>query len=150
MWLPYASTCTWSSSAEEARPVRRPPSSCLSEPTAPCMRRLRSFMSNVAAAMVSSAIRGSFVCMVAAPSADRGEVTLAAQDSLDRAGQSDRKNNDRHTVLSSKRERGGIHDFQVAVERFLVAEMLVALGARIAFGIRSIDPVDVGRLEHRI
>jgi hypothetical protein len=28
-------------------------------------------------------------------------------------------------------------------ERFLVVEMLVALGARIAFGIRSIDPVDV-------
>ena len=107
-------------------------------------------MSNVAAAMVSSAIRGSFVCMVPAPSADRGEVTLAAQDSLDRAGLSDRKNNDRHAVLSSKRERGGIHDFQVAVERFLVVEMLVALGARVAFGVRSIDAIDIGRLEDRI
>ena len=32
-------------------------SSCLSEAIAPCMRRLRSFMSNVAVAMVSSAIR---------------------------------------------------------------------------------------------
>src|ERR1700720_3888534 len=84
------------------------------------------------------------------PSADRGEVTLAAQDGLDRTGLPDRKNNDRHTVLPGKREGRRIHDFQFAVERFLVVEMIVTLGARIALGIRSIDPVDVGRLENRI
>ena len=40
--------------ADEARPVRRPPSSCLSEAIAPCMRRLMSLMSYVAVAMVPS------------------------------------------------------------------------------------------------
>src|ERR1700744_4925411 len=86
--------------------------------------------------------RSRFV--VRASSADRGEMTLAAQDGLDRTALPDRKNDDRHTVLPGKRERRCIHDFEVAVERLLVVEMLVALGARVALGVRRIDAVDVG------
>src|ERR1700727_3119699 len=85
-----------------------------------------------------------------APSADRGEVTLAAQDGFDRTALPDRKNDDRHTVLPGKRERCRIHDFKVAVERLLVVEMLVALGARVALGVRGIDAVDVRRLENGV
>ena len=40
--------------AVEARPVRSPESSCLSAAIAPCMRRFRSFISNVVVAMVAS------------------------------------------------------------------------------------------------
>src|SRR5271154_4796007 len=84
------------------------------------------------------------------PSADRGEVPLPAQNGLDRAMLPDRKNDDRHTVLPSKRECRGIHDFQVSVERLLMVETLVSLRIRIALGIGSIDAIDVGRLEHGV
>src|SRR6516162_10551761 len=89
-----------------------------------------------------------FLLWCLTPSADRGEVTLAAQDGLNRTGLPDREDNDRHTVLPGKREGRRIHDFQVAVERFLVVKMVVALGGRIALGIRGIDAVDIGRLEN--
>src|ERR1700733_14891546 len=84
------------------------------------------------------------------PSADSGEVTLPAQDSLDRAVLADRENDDRHPVLAGKRERRAIHDLQVAVERLLMVEALVALGLRLALRIGGINPVDVGRLEHGV
>ena len=76
---------------------------------------------------MSSAIWGP-AYMVPVPAADRGEMTLAAQDGLDRTGVPDRKNNDRHTVLSSKRERRRVHDFQVAVKRFLVIKPVDQIG----------------------
>src|SRR5947208_6639495 len=82
--------------------------------------------------------------------ADRGEVPLAAQDRFDGAVFPDRKDDDRHPVLPSKRERRRIHDLQVSIQRLLMIEAFVALRRRIPFGISSIDAIDIGRLEDRI
>ena len=63
----------------------------------------------------------------AEPLADGGDVPLAAQDRLDRAAFPDRKHDDRHPVFPGKREGRRIHDLQVAIERLLVVEAVVAL-----------------------
>src|SRR6476661_11230799 len=74
--------------------------------------------------------------------ADGGEVPLAAQDRFDGAVFPDRKDDDRHPVLPSKRERRRIHDLQVSIQCLLVIEPLEALRRRIPFWISSIDAVD--------
>ena len=54
MWRAIGSTCTGSSIEAEARPVRKPPSSCLSDWVAPCMRRFNSLMSKLPVGMTLS------------------------------------------------------------------------------------------------
>src|SRR6478752_6293808 len=99
-----------STSVVEARPVRSPPSSCLSEASAPCMRRLRSFMSKESAAMASSAI-SLLSALPVEPHpvgqalADGGEMAFPAQHGLDCPPRADREHDDRHTVFPGKRER---------------------------------------------
>src|SRR5215470_11203697 len=125
MWLPYASTCTGSSRLADARPVRRPPSSCFKDCKAPCMRRLSSFMSCVAAAMAmplesrlvercSSALSDQLEQQQSADGPlriDDGRAPLSLQDRLNRSLGMDREHDDRHMVFLGKREGGGVHDF---------------------------------------
>src|SRR5262247_1414429 len=123
MWVPYASTCTGSSRLADARPVRSPPNSCFSSWIAPCMRRLSSLMSCVGFAMASpsnSLADAPLVCRRACCNcliADGGGAPFAAQHRRDRSFFADREHDDRHTVFLGKREGGGIHHFQVALDR---------------------------------
>ena len=82
--------------------------------------------------------------------ADNRGMTLTAQYLLDRSRLADRKHNDRHTVFAGKREGRGIHHFEVLLDGFLMAQALIALGGRVAFGVGAIDAVDIGGLEHRV
>src|ERR1700691_6329847 len=144
-----AFSTAWSRDRPPTATLGRPESSCLSDVIAPCMRRLRSFMSTVVATAPSPGFSGPFPVRYPVL-ADSGEVTLATQDGLERTGLADRKNDDRHVVLPGKRERRRIHDFQVAIERFLVGEPIIAFRRRIPLGIGGIGSVHVGRLEHGI
>src|SRR5215475_12568826 len=149
MWVPYASTCTGSSRPSDALPVRSPPSSCLSNWIAPCMRRLSSLMSCVGFAMASLehwSIRRA--CAGTGSIADDGGAPFPAQHRSDRSFFADREHDDRHPVLPSKREGGTIHYFQIALERLLMRQAIVALGIAILLRIGAVDTVDVGGLEH--
>src|SRR5262245_36918947 len=160
MWVPYASTCTGSSRPADARPVRSPPNSCFSNWIAPCMRRLSSFMSCVGLAMATLECVGALprACRLRMTAgelptvliADDGGASFSAQNRRDRSLFADREHDDRHPVFLGKREGGGIHHFQVALDRLLVGQTVVALRRLILFGIGAVHPVDVGGLEHRV
>src|SRR2546430_9035435 len=151
--FPYT-TLFRSSRLAEARPVRRPPSSCFNNWVAPCMRRLSSLMSCVGFAMAFLEQNGrSWLACCAGRGgrhsiADDGGAPFSAQHRRDRSLFADREHDDRHTVFPSKREGGAIHYFQVALERLLVSQAVVALGGSVLLGVRAIDAVDVGGFEH--
>src|SRR4051794_20397127 len=102
---------------------------------APCMRRLSSVMLCVAIAMATlrNAVRSKPLRL------DDGGVCLTAQHRLDRALFPDRKHDDRHTIFPGKREGGGVHDFQIAVERLPVSEAVGAGG--------GLSPLPSGRVD---
>src|SRR6266478_3850969 len=133
-----------SSKLGEARPVRRPPSSCLSRWIAPCMRRLSSARSWVAVAMEASRYnrggsarrRPALAAAEQVPrSPDDRRSSFAAEHRGDRTRIPDREHNDRHTGIAGKREGGGIEDFQVTIERLLVREPFETHRLRIFFRI---------------
>src|ERR1700751_152944 len=97
----------------EARPVRRPPSSCLSDWVAPCMRRFNSLMSKLCVGITLSPPENLIVetaCTrrrLAPPSArDDGAVARTTQDCADRTRLGDREYDDRQRRLAGKRECG--------------------------------------------
>src|SRR5215472_10707629 len=118
------------------------------------MRRLMSLMSCVVA-FVMALPRTSLLhfpssepepCLLgccrpgpAAGLSDDRRMPFAAQYCFDRAFLRDRKYDDRHPVFAGKRERGAIHDLQVFLERFLVAELVVTLRFRVLFGVGGIN-----------
>src|SRR5262249_9406700 len=152
-------TCTGSSRLVDARPVRRPPSSCFSSWIAPCMRRLSSLMSWVGFAMAipfkhvwsilhaRRSLAGVGESLFASI-CDGGGASLPAQHCRDRSFLPDREHDDRHTVFPGKREGGGVHDLQVAFDRLLMGQAPVAFGVFVLVGVRIVDPVDIGRFEH--
>src|SRR5262245_40019461 len=157
MWVPYASTCTGSSRLADARPVRSPPNSCFSNWIAPCMRRLSSLRSCVGFAMANLTSVGRYRKLPAgvgggfAPSiADNGGAPLPAQHCGNRSFLADREHDDRHTIFPSKREGGGIHHFQVALDRLARRQTVVAHGFLVLLRVGAIDPIDVGRFEHSL
>ena len=62
----------------------------------------------------------------------------------------DREHDDRHTVFAGKRERGRIHDLQIAVEGLLMARCVITLRLRVLLRIGAIDAVDIGGLENGV
>src|SRR5437773_5503683 len=154
MCVPYASTWTGSSRLADARPVRNPPSSCLSTWIAPCIRRLMSAMSCVAVAICASRITQ------ATPACDRGarpprspdarRASLPRKHGGDRARLADREDDDRDTVFPGKREGRGIHYLEIALDRLLVGESIESLRFRVLPRIGAVHAVDIGRLEHRL
>src|SRR5215470_6812370 len=164
MWLPYASTCTGSSRLADARPVRRPPSSCFKTCKAPCMRRLISFMSCVAAAMALP-LESRLVERSGSTSSDRWydsdqpacplrtdncRAPLPLQDRLNRSLGVDREHDDRHMIFLGKREGGSIHDFQPALERLPVGQAVITLSGVVLLGISAVNPIDVGRFQDHL
>src|SRR5262249_41071008 len=151
-----ASTCTGSSRLAEARPVRRPPSSCFNNWIAPCMRRLSSLMSCVGFAMafLEQNDRSRLTCCARGGDrhsiADDGGAPFPAQHRRDRSLFADREHDARHTIFPSRREGGAIHYFQVAFERLLMGQPVKAFGTAIVLRVGAIDAVDIGGLEHRL
>src|SRR3981081_2224289 len=76
--------------------------------------------------------------------ADGGRSPFAAQHGLDRAFRTDREHDDRYTVFAGKRKGGGVHDLQVAVDRFLVGEPLVARRLGVEFRGGGVNAADIG------
>src|SRR5882724_11846710 len=124
-----------------ARPVRRPPSSCLSDWVAPCMRRFNSLMSkpgvgitlllrNQPPASFRPAVRS------AGPSAGNNRaVAGTAQDRADRTRLGDREYDDRQRSLAGKRECGHVHHLVAAFDRLRMGQAVETLGGRVFFGI---------------
>src|SRR5688572_25745891 len=73
---------------------------------------------------------------------------LANHHALQRTLLEDAEHVDRQLLVAAERERGGVHDLQVARDRLVEADAPVALRRGIALGIRGVDAVDLGRLEH--
>src|SRR5262245_14693953 len=67
-----------------------------------------------------------FACAAACLSTDQRRAAFATQNRRDRTWHADRKHDDRHTVFPGKREGGGVHDLQIAIERVLMAEPVIA------------------------
>src|SRR6476620_8925035 len=55
---------------------------------------------------------------------------------------------DRELLVAAQRERGGVHDLEVLVDRLVEADLRVALRARVALGVGGVDAVDLGALKH--
>src|SRR5450432_2250073 len=103
-----------------ARPVRRPPSSCLSAAVAPSMRRLMSLRSKVSATITLlpdvyflSVIQSEnryplFGIMLVLPGDNRA-FALTGQNSADRSRLRDRKHDDRQRGFAGKREGRRVH-----------------------------------------
>src|SRR5437016_2953505 len=144
-----------STRAVDARPVRRPPSSCLSDATAPCILRLSSLMSCVGLAMAGpskSSARNRIVLIMATSRIyskrcflriyDRG-ATFAANHGLDGSLLPDREHNDRHPIFPGKRECGCVQDFEIALNRLLMGQAIITNGIRVFLGIGTVDAIDV-------
>src|SRR5215510_3187542 len=127
------------------------------------MRRLSSFMSWVAAAMampLESRLvkrRGTVPLMachaghqLASPlRTDNGRAPLPPQDGLYRSFAVDREHDDRHMIFLGKREGGRVHDFQPAIERLPMGQVVIALGIVVLLGVGAVNPIDVCRLQYR-
>src|SRR5580704_3529645 len=79
-----------------------------------------------------------------------GDMALAEQDGLDRGRARNREDDDRHMVLPGKREGSRVHDLEVAFDRFVVGEPIVAFGARVLLRIGAVDTIDISCLEHGV
>src|ERR1043165_4396628 len=55
---------------------------------------------------------------------------------------------DRQLLVAAQRERGGVHDLEVLVDRLVEADLRVALRARVALRVVGVHPVHLGSLEH--
>ena len=73
---------------------------------------------------------------------------MCIRDRLERARLIDRKHLDRQLLVAAQRERRGVHDFQAADDGFVEADARIARGGRILVGIRAVDAVDLGGLQH--
>src|SRR5262245_22441619 len=101
-----------------ARPVRKPPNSCLSTPTAPRMRR-------------SISLRSKRViwrpCPDLGPAViDGGRGALPFQDLRQAPLALDGKQNYRNPVVSGKGERGAVHDAQILLKNVVKGKPVVA------------------------
>src|SRR3954454_7710557 len=141
-----------SSKLADARPVRRPPSSCFNSWIAPCIRRLSSLRSWAGAGMaiLKTAAPGPNAVLVLAKysvsSCNEGEAPAALQHRGDRLLLSDREDDDRQTVLSSKREGGRVHDLETTVDRLLMCKSGIPLSVCIALWICAVHAIHIGRL----
>src|SRR5947207_13909406 len=127
-----------------ARPVRRPPNSCLSDWVAPCMRRFNSLMSKPGVGIILSPpqepaagiIRPADRCKPPTLSAgDNRAVPGTAQDRADRTRFGDREYDDRQRSLAGKRECCRIHHLVAALDRLRMRQAVETLGGRVFFGI---------------
>ena len=57
---------------------------------------------------------------------------------------------ERHTIFPSKREGGAIHYFQLAFQRLLMGQAVIAFGIAIVLRVGAIDAVDIGGFQHRL
>src|SRR6202043_1312751 len=134
----------------EARPVRRPPSSCLSAWVAPCMRRFNSLMSNLPVGITHSPFYNTLVEARAAVArryrlaGNDSSMAGSAQDRADRTGLGDREHDDRQRRLAGKRECGRIHHLVAALDGLGVGQAVEPLRGRVFFGIGTVDAVDIG------
>src|SRR5215213_9846065 len=92
-----------STSAVEARPVRRPPKSCLRASTAPCIRRLMSPVSML-------------VLMDSLSVLDDGRGALSRQHLGKVAGLTDVEDDDRNFIVSAQGDGRGVHDLEVVAK----------------------------------
>src|SRR3974390_76840 len=132
-----------------ARPVRKPPSSCLRGCVAPCMRRFSSLMSKLPVGMTLSPPDSCFIVASSPPrlgvrrpsASDDGAAAGAAQNCADRARLRDRKHDDRQRSFPGKRECGSVHDLIVAFDGLGMAQAVKSPGGPVFFGISAVDAV---------
>src|SRR5512146_1270175 len=73
---------------------------------------------------------------------------LAEHHAAQRAGFEDAEHVERQLLVPAQRERGRVHDLEVAHDRLVEADAREALRARIALRVGGVDAVDLRRLEH--
>src|ERR1700730_4960929 len=80
---------------------------------------------------------------------DNGEASFSAQDIGNRPVLADREYDDRYMVFSSKRKGSGVHDSEIALNGFLMRQPIIAFRIAVLFRVRTVDPVNIGCLQHR-
>ena len=60
------------------------------------------------------------------------------------------KHNHAHAPVPAERERGLVHDLQVAANRLVVADPVETHGVFVAVGVLVVDPVDGGAFEQGV
>src|SRR6185503_5169985 len=136
-------TMMWSSSPVCARPVRTLPRSFLNDSMLLPIFCSVFFLSS--GIIASSRRRTDQPCK---SYVNQGALVLAHDHALQGVLLEDAEHVDRQLLVAAQRERGRVHDLEVAVDRLVEADPGVALGARVLLRIRGIDAVDLGRLQH--
>src|SRR3954469_16962549 len=118
-----------------ARPVRKPPSSCLSDWVAPCIRRFTSLMSKPGVGITLSlrkpatgASRPTAQCGTGRSAGDNRAVAGTAQHRADRTRLGNREYDDRQRRLAGKRECGRVHHLVATFDRLRMAQAVETLG----------------------
>src|SRR5258706_7985572 len=75
-------------------------------------------------------------------------LVLAGHDAPQRVLLEDAEDVDRQLLVAAQRERRGIHDLEVSLDRLVEADAGVTLRARVGLRIGGVDAVDLGGLEH--
>src|SRR3990172_320724 len=150
-----------------ARPVRKPPNSCLSTLTAPRIRRSISLRSKLAMSPFPAcpppalALSGTGAKLRSAPpnrlsvssspsAVYRGRGALSLQDRSQAALALDGKHNYRNPIVPGKGDCGPVHDAQILLKDVVISEPVVTAGVWRLFRIGAIDAVDLGRLEQGV
>src|SRR3712207_9333762 len=113
------------------------------------MRRLMSLRSNVVTAMfyvLRSPERAYAVAAHASRGNDRGR-RAAVQYAGDRARGVNAADDDFELALAGQGKGGRVHDLQIARDRFVMGEAVIAHGLGIGFRIGRIDAIHLRRLE---
>src|SRR5689334_25059538 len=79
--------------------------------------------------------------LILSSSADESGAALAAQNGRNRTRLADREHDDRHTVFPGKREGRRVHDLEIALDRLLVGQTIVALSLRVLLRVRAVAAV---------
>src|SRR6185503_16149880 len=136
-------TMMWSSSPVCARPVRTLPRSFLNDSMLLPIFCSVFFLSS--GIIASSRRRTDQPCK---SYVNQGALVLADDHALQGVLLEDAEHVDRQLLVAAQREGGRVHDFQVAGDRLVEADLGVALRAGIVLGVLGIDAVDLGRLEN--
>src|SRR5271165_251077 len=109
-----------SSNVTLARPVRRPPNSCLSAPTAPFMRfsisRLSKLPDVISVLFVFLRLSSVSLDLCFAAAFDNAAKGLAAEEFCDCVFLVQREYHNRDAVIAGERDSRRVHDFEIAAE----------------------------------
>src|SRR5258706_1706036 len=75
-------------------------------------------------------------------------LVLAEDDAAQGVFLEDAEDIDRQLLVAAQRQRGGVHDLEIARDRLVEADLGVARRARVALRIGGVDAVHLGGLEH--